>query len=244
MDRDQQVHMVFSWEEDRKIVLRFWSLVFSILAMLMLFSTIDGRMAYVQGSYTGYIDFWTDCKRHKCVSLGQVTVFIHMSQGFMILALALCIFLLPCMGLSFWSAFHRLNKIDTVFSFLNLSIGLLILLSLTFFIVNCKALEPKLQLSYQEAFYLCWCACALMLYAGAISYLNQAGMWSTERSATEWRIDYRRWTLQRASLHGSQLKGSYENRGYTEKRPDPSDTQGKPEDPPKENTLTPPDADQ
>lgn len=67
------VHMVFSWEEDRKIVLRFWSLVFSILAMLMLFSTIDGRMAYVQGSYTGYIDFWTDCKRHKCVSLGQVT---------------------------------------------------------------------------------------------------------------------------------------------------------------------------
>lgn len=191
----------------------------------------------------------------------------------MILALALCIFLLPCMGLSFWSAFHRLNKIDTVFSFLNLSIGkcrlgqgccrlqglllrpggasglslpaspavylslspsgrvcgpalfpascsfpfspgifqsipcaclcfsllameggrgclssltvhprvtvqppvhlwphpsagLLILLSLTFFIVNCKALEPKLQLSYQEAFYLCWCACALMLYAG------------------------------------------------------------------------------
>ncbi|XP_063109277.1 uncharacterized protein LOC106026675 isoform X4 [Cavia porcellus] len=195
------VHMVFSWEEDRKIVLRFWSLVFSILAMLMLFSTIDGRMAYVQGSYTGYIDFWTDCKRHKCVSLGQVTVFIHMSQGFMILALALCIFLLPCMGLSFWSAFHRLNKIDTVFSFLNLSIG-------------------------------------------AISYLNQAGMWSTERSATEWRIDYRRWTLQRASLHGSQLKGSYENRGYTEKRPDPSDTQGKPEDPPKENTLTPPDADQ
>uniref|UniRef100_A0A8C2YMG0 Uncharacterized protein n=1 Tax=Chinchilla lanigera TaxID=34839 RepID=A0A8C2YMG0_CHILA len=115
-------YMVFSWEEDRKMVLRIWSLVFGILATLMLLSTIGGRMAYVQGSYTGYIGFWTDCKRHKCASLGQVTVLIHMSQGFMILALALCVFLLPCMGLSFWSGFHRLNKIDAVFSSLSLSI--------------------------------------------------------------------------------------------------------------------------
>lgn len=50
-------------------------------------------------------------------------VFIHMSQGLMFLALALCIFLLPCMGLSFWSVFHRLNKIDAVFSSLSTSIG-------------------------------------------------------------------------------------------------------------------------
>ncbi|XP_010638943.1 uncharacterized protein LOC104873799 isoform X6 [Fukomys damarensis] len=116
------VHLVFSWEEDRKIVLRIWSLIFSILATLMLFSMIEGRMAYVQGPYTGYVRFWTDCKRHKCASLGRVTVLIHMSQGFMILALALCIFLLPCMGLSFWSVFHRLNKIDSVFSSLSISI--------------------------------------------------------------------------------------------------------------------------
>ncbi|KFO26172.1 hypothetical protein H920_12329 [Fukomys damarensis] len=117
------MHLVFSWEEDRKIVLRIWSLIFSILATLMLFSMIEGRMAYVQGPYTGYVRFWTDCKRHKCASLGRVTVLIHMSQGFMILALALCIFLLPCMGLSFWSVFHRLNKIDSVFSSLSISIG-------------------------------------------------------------------------------------------------------------------------
>ncbi|XP_010638936.1 uncharacterized protein LOC104873799 isoform X1 [Fukomys damarensis] len=207
------VHLVFSWEEDRKIVLRIWSLIFSILATLMLFSMIEGRMAYVQGPYTGYVRFWTDCKRHKCASLGRVTVLIHMSQGFMILALALCIFLLPCMGLSFWSVFHRLNKIDSVFSSLSISIGLLILLSLTLFIVNCKMIQPRPRIFYQQAFYLCWCACGLMLCSGAVSYLNQAGMWSMEEYATEWRMSYRRWTLcHSAPLAGIPAEGHIRDR--------------------------------
>ncbi|XP_013364381.1 PREDICTED: uncharacterized protein LOC102012479 isoform X1 [Chinchilla lanigera] len=287
MDRDVQAYMVFSWEEDRKMVLRIWSLVFGILATLMLLSTIGGRMAYVQGSYTGYIGFWTDCKRHKCASLGQVTVLIHMSQGFMILALALCVFLLPCMGLSFWSGFHRLNKIDAVFSSLSLSIGifpsvtyvclcffllameggrgslpsltvrpgvtvqppvrlwphpsagLLILLSLTLFVVNCKALEPEPQLAFQETFYLCWCACALMLCAGAVSHLNQAGIWSIGVLPKEWRISYRRWTVNCSSLHGSQQKGADMMLGHTQDLPDPGASQ----DSPSCNTLDLPDTD-
>ena len=41
-----------AWEEDRKFVLRGWCLVFNILATLMLFGMLDGRMAYLQGSYT------------------------------------------------------------------------------------------------------------------------------------------------------------------------------------------------
>ncbi|XP_021101527.1 uncharacterized protein LOC106007870 isoform X2 [Heterocephalus glaber] len=224
MDR---VHMVLSWEEDRKIVLRIWSLGFSILATLMLFSTVDGRMAYVQGSYTGYVGFWTDCRSHKCASLGHVTVLIHMSQGFMILALALCLFLLPCMGLSFWSVFHRLNKIDSVFSFLGISIGLLILLSLTLFIVNCKMIQPRPQIFYQETFYSCWCACGLMLCAGTVSYLNQAGMWSTGECTTEWRMSYRRWTLHHSALlQGSQQKGTDETLGHTRVLPSPGTSQG------------------
>ncbi|XP_013364388.1 PREDICTED: uncharacterized protein LOC102012479 isoform X3 [Chinchilla lanigera] len=196
MDRDVQAYMVFSWEEDRKMVLRIWSLVFGILATLMLLSTIGGRMAYVQGSYTGYIGFWTDCKRHKCASLGQVTVLIHMSQGFMILALALCVFLLPCMGLSFWSGFHRLNKIDAVFSSLSLSIG-------------------------------------------AVSHLNQAGIWSIGVLPKEWRISYRRWTVNCSSLHGSQQKGADMMLGHTQDLPDPGASQ----DSPSCNTLDLPDTD-
>lgn len=62
-----------SWEGDRKFVLRGWCLVFNALAALMLLSVLDGRMAYLQGSYTGYLGLWTSCGRHKCASLGQVT---------------------------------------------------------------------------------------------------------------------------------------------------------------------------
>lgn len=50
-------------------------------------------------------------------------VLIHMSMGFMMLALTQCFILLITMGLSFWPVFRRLNKIDLVFSFLSLSIG-------------------------------------------------------------------------------------------------------------------------
>lgn len=39
----------------------------------MVFSVVDGQMAYLQGSYTGYLGFWTNCKRHKCPNIGQVT---------------------------------------------------------------------------------------------------------------------------------------------------------------------------
>ncbi|XP_051696736.1 transmembrane protein 202 isoform X2 [Oryctolagus cuniculus] len=192
--------LVSTWEEDRKFILRGWSLVFSILATLMMLSVVDGRMAYLQGSYTGYVGFWTDCRRHKCAIQGQVTVLIHMSKGFMMLALATCLVLLPAMGISFWPAFRRLSKVDLVFSSLSISIGLLIVLSLTLFVVNCQSLHPRPQVSYLVTFYLSWCASVLMLWAGALSYLNQVGMWSKGTSIRHRQGSYRRWALQQCVL--------------------------------------------
>lgn len=61
----------FSWEE-RKFILRAWSLVFSTLATLMMLSALDGRMAYMQGPYVGYVGIWDTCRGRKCASLGQV----------------------------------------------------------------------------------------------------------------------------------------------------------------------------
>nr|XP_038956851.1 uncharacterized protein LOC102552731 isoform X8 [Rattus norvegicus] len=85
--------LLCSWEEDRKLVLRGWSLVFIFLATLLVFSVVDGRMAYVHGPYTGFIGLWIDCRRHKCANVGQFTV---------------------C---------RRLNKIDFIFSFLSIGIA-------------------------------------------------------------------------------------------------------------------------
>jgi hypothetical protein len=65
--------LLSSWEEDRKLVLRGWSLTFIFLATLLVFSVVDGRMAYVHGPYTGFIGLWIDCRRHKCVNVGQFT---------------------------------------------------------------------------------------------------------------------------------------------------------------------------
>uniref|UniRef100_A0A8C5KMQ8 Uncharacterized protein n=1 Tax=Jaculus jaculus TaxID=51337 RepID=A0A8C5KMQ8_JACJA len=113
---------LYTWEEDRKLVLRGWSLVFIILATLLLLSVTDGRVAYLQSPYAGYLGFWTNCKRHKCANVGQVTVLIHMSKGFIILALALGLFLLSSMVLSFQQVFRRLRKIDLLFSVLSISI--------------------------------------------------------------------------------------------------------------------------
>ncbi|XP_058529932.1 uncharacterized protein LOC131482167 [Ochotona princeps] len=191
--------LVFTWEENRKFILRGWSLAFSILATVMVLSVTDGRMAYVQGSYTGYLGFWTDCRRHQCAVKGQVTVLIHMSKGFMLLALATCLVLLPAMGVSFWRAFRSLSKMDLVFSSLSISIGFLIAVSLTLFAVNCESLYPRPQVSYLVTFYLSWCASALMLWAGALSYLNQAGMWSRGSPSRLQQMNYRRW----ASLRGA-----------------------------------------
>lgn len=50
-------------------------------------------------------------------------VYIHMSKGFIFLALALCLILLPTMFLSFRPVCRRLNKIDFLFSFLSIGIG-------------------------------------------------------------------------------------------------------------------------
>ena len=50
-------------------------------------------------------------------------VYIHMSKGFIFLALALCLILLPTMFLSFRPVCRRLNKIDFIFSFLSIVIG-------------------------------------------------------------------------------------------------------------------------
>ncbi|XP_028641581.1 uncharacterized protein LOC114637543 [Grammomys surdaster] len=114
--------LLCSWEEDRKLVLRGWSLVFIFLATLLVFSVVDGRIAYLQGPYTGFIGLWIDCRRHKCANVGQFTVYIHMSKGFIFLALALCLILLPTMFLSFRPVCRRLNKIDFIFSFLSTGI--------------------------------------------------------------------------------------------------------------------------
>lgn len=115
--------LLSSWEEDRKLVLRGWSLTFIFLATLLVFSVVDGRMAYVHGPYTGFIGLWIDCRRHKCVNVGQFTVYIHMSKGFIFLALALCLILLPTMFLSFRPVCRRLKTIDFIFSFLSIVIG-------------------------------------------------------------------------------------------------------------------------
>lgn len=107
------------------MVLRGWSLTFIFLATLLVFSVVDGRMAYVHGPYTGFIGLWIDCRRHKCVNVGQFTVYIHMSKGFIFLALALCLILLPTMFLSFRPVCRRLKTIDFIFSFLSIVIGTL-----------------------------------------------------------------------------------------------------------------------
>ncbi|XP_040592051.1 uncharacterized protein LOC121136207 isoform X2 [Mesocricetus auratus] len=125
------------------------------------------------------------------------TVHIHMSKGFIFLALALCLVLLPAMFLSFRPVCRRLNKIDFVFSFLSISIGLLILLSLTLFVINCNRLRPRPQVSYQLAFYLCWCASVLMLWAGTLSFLNQVRVWTYTTPLMERRVSYFRWASRR-----------------------------------------------
>ncbi|KAM9226261.1 kallikrein-15 [Dugong dugon] len=65
--------LVSSWEEDCKFILRGWSLVFSIVVAMMMLSVGDGCVAYAEGSYMGYLGFWTDCRRNKCANVGQVT---------------------------------------------------------------------------------------------------------------------------------------------------------------------------
>ncbi|XP_059521882.1 uncharacterized protein LOC132216603 isoform X2 [Myotis daubentonii] len=115
----------YSWEEDRKYILRGWALVFSTLTTLMVLSAVDGRMAYLEGSYSGYMGFWINCKKYKCSNVGQVTVLIHMSMGLMMLALTICLILVTTMALSFWPVFRRLNKTDLIFSLLSFGIGVL-----------------------------------------------------------------------------------------------------------------------
>ncbi|XP_015860262.1 uncharacterized protein LOC102923023 isoform X1 [Peromyscus maniculatus bairdii] len=200
-----------SWEEDRKLVLRGWSLVFISLATLLVFSMVDGQMAYVQGPYTGFIGLWIDCRRHKCANAGQVTVYIHMSKGFMFLALALCLILLPTMFLSFRPVCRRLNKIDYIFSFFSTGIGLLILLSLMLFVINCNRLPLRPQVSYLLVFYLCWCASVLMLWAGTLSFLNQVRRGSYSSPIMERRVSYFRWALRHQSQQQSNLDQSSES---------------------------------
>nr|XP_034376409.1 uncharacterized protein LOC117721715 isoform X1 [Arvicanthis niloticus] len=78
--------------------------------------------------------------------------------------------------------------------------GLLILLSLTLFVVNCNRLRPRPQVSYQLAFYLCWCASVLMLWAGTLSFLNQVRMWNYTTPFMERRLSYFRWASRHHSL--------------------------------------------
>ncbi|XP_054566137.1 uncharacterized protein LOC114227338 [Eptesicus fuscus] len=217
----------YSWEEDRKYILRGWALLFSILATLMVLSALDGRMAYLKGSYTGYVGLWINCRKYTCPNLGQVTVLIHMSMGFMMLALTQCFILLITMGLSFWPVFRRLNKIDLVFSFLSLSIGLLILLSMTLFVVHCQSLRPKPQISYLITSYLCWGSGALILWTGVLSYLNYAGMWSQDSFCWDRRVSYRRWASRLNSVkHVSRQSDSKSDPKQSEDRTNSLPLQG------------------
>nr|KAF6410658.1 hypothetical protein HJG63_009130 [Rousettus aegyptiacus] len=188
----------FYWEE-RKFILRAWALVFSALATLMMLSVLDGCMAYMQGPYTGYVGIWDTCRRCKCASLGQVPVLVHMSMGFMMLALALCIVLLFTMGLSFWPFLRRLIKVDLVFSFLSFSI------------VNCETLKPRPQVSYQETAYLCWGSSALMLWAGVLSYLNHMGVRSKRSLSFEMQAMYRQWVVRQSSSRNEYARQSGAN---------------------------------
>ncbi|XP_037373026.1 uncharacterized protein LOC119249669 isoform X2 [Talpa occidentalis] len=182
-----------SWEKDRKFVLRGWALVFSTLATLMSLSVMDGRMAYLEAPYMGHVSIWSNCGKYQCAHLGRVTVLLHMSTGFMVLVMALSLVLLSTMGLSFHGMFHRLNKVDAIFSFLSLSIGFLIILSLLFFVITCETLHPKPKVYYLMTSYLCWGGGALMLWAGALSYLNHAGLWSKGEVTMDRCDSYRRW---------------------------------------------------
>lgn len=73
-----------------------------------------------------------DLGEHLGVTLGQSSlppppplppVLIHMSMGFMMLALTMCLILVATMALSFCPVFRRLNKTDLIFSLLSFSIG-------------------------------------------------------------------------------------------------------------------------
>ncbi|XP_059733089.1 uncharacterized protein TMEM277 isoform X6 [Bos taurus] len=178
------VEPISSWEEDRKFVLRAWCLVFIILATAMLLSVLDGRMAYLHGAYTGYVGFWTNCKKHTCADLRQVTVLIHMSMGFMILAVILALVLLLAMGFSFRPALRRLNKTDLVFS------------TLSSFTASCPSLAPsqcRAPDSPQPDALYSQLRDAQTEATGILSYLNYMGMWGKGTSSTERRMSYRRW---------------------------------------------------
>ncbi|XP_059521881.1 transmembrane protein 202-like isoform X1 [Myotis daubentonii] len=190
----------YSWEEDRKYILRGWALVFSTLTTLMVLSAVDGRMAYLEGSYSGYMGFWINCKKYKCSNVGQVTVLIHMSMGLMMLALTICLILVTTMALSFWPVFRRLNKTDLIFSLLSFGIGFLVILSMTLFVANCQALRPKPRISYLFTSYLCWGSGALILWTGVLSYLNYAGMWSQASFSWDRRVSYWRWASRLTSM--------------------------------------------
>ncbi|XP_044787321.2 uncharacterized protein LOC102405282 isoform X1 [Bubalus bubalis] len=212
------VEPISSWEEDRKFVLRAWCLVFIILATAMLLSVLDGRMAYLHGAYTGYVGFWTNCKKHTCANLRQVTVLIHMSMGFMILAVILALVLLLAMGFSFRPALRRLNKTDLVFSTLS---------SFTVYVCvparghTSHAGWERMSLarfSFWRSLSPCPASCPSLapsqcrapdspqpdaLYSqlrdapteatGILSYLNYMGMWGKGTSSMERRMSYRRW---------------------------------------------------
>ncbi|XP_071065108.1 outer dense fiber protein 4-like [Dasypus novemcinctus] len=135
-------------------------------------------------------------------------VLLHLGTGCLVLALGLGLVMLSTMGVSFSPAFRRLTKLDLVFSFLGISVGLLILLSLTLFLITCNTLRPRPQVSYQMTFYLCGAASALMLWAGVLSFLNHKGMWSSGLPCAKRRLSYRRWALQqeRRASKGSESR--------------------------------------
>ncbi|XP_060031024.1 uncharacterized protein LOC132533450 isoform X2 [Erinaceus europaeus] len=178
----------------------------------MALSVVDGRMAYLQGPYSGYLGLWTNCRRHECACLKQVAVLIHMSMGFMMLALALCFILLITMGFSFRPVFRRLNKTDLVFSALSFGTGLLMALSVTLFVVNIQMLLPRPQVSYLAIFYLCCTATFLMLWSGTLSYLNYKGLWSLKTLSRERRLSFFRWvSVQKTLRRKSQLQNTPRN---------------------------------
>ncbi|XP_073081739.1 uncharacterized protein [Manis javanica] len=225
--RDSWWGVLGSWDVGHGLILHPSSV---ILATLMILSTVDGRMAHVQGSYTGYLGIWPNCGRHRCANLDQVTVLAHMSTGFMMLALSLSVILLLAMCLSLRPVFWCLNKVDLVFSSLSFITGFLIVLSMALFVIQCETLRPKPQVSYLPITYLCWGAGALMLWAGILSYLNYMGICSKVRFFMERRMSYRRWVSQRGALRSASQQQSEPDTKHTVHLPSSLTLPGTPPD--------------
>ncbi|XP_074163167.1 uncharacterized protein LOC141564513 [Sminthopsis crassicaudata] len=172
------------WNESR-FVLRAWALSISILALLLLISLVDGRLAVIEVSpnNTGALGYWTNCQYYSCPNLGKVTVSKHLGMGFMMLALGSEIFCLLFMGFSFRPIFRRIIRCDLVFGILNFTTGVLIFLSMLLFTLESHFLSP-IKVTYVFNYYLCWFAFVLQFVSGILCLINYRQTFDVSVSTT------------------------------------------------------------